>query len=74
MIGIVVVTHGSVAEELVSAARTIHGELPGIVAVSLGWGDDAAAASAAIERGIAAGRRRGDAGADRHVRRHARPT
>ena len=53
MIGIVVVTHGRVAEELVNAARTIHGELPGIVAVPLGWGDDAAAASAAIERGIA---------------------
>jgi len=53
MIGIVVVTHGRVAEELVSAARTIHGELPGIVAVSIGWADDAAAASAAIERGIA---------------------
>jgi PTS system mannose-specific IIA component len=53
MIGIVVVTHGRVAEELVVAARTIHGELPGIVAVSLGWGDDAVAASAAIERGIA---------------------
>ncbi len=53
MIGIVVVTHGRVAEELVNAARTIHGELPGIVAVPLGWGDDASAASAAIERGIA---------------------
>jgi len=53
MIGIVVVTHGRVAEELVVAARTIHGELPGIVAVSIGWGDDAVAASAAIERGIA---------------------
>ena len=53
MIGIVVVTHGRVAEELVVAARTIHGELPGIVAVSLGWGDDTGAASASIERGIA---------------------
>jgi PTS system mannose-specific IIA component len=53
MIGIVVVTHGRVAEELVGAARTIQGELPGIAAVSIGWGDDAAAASAAIERGIA---------------------
>jgi PTS system mannose-specific IIA component len=53
MIGIVVVTHGRVAEELVNAARTIHGELPGIAAVSIGWGDDASAASAAIERGIA---------------------
>jgi PTS system mannose-specific IIA component len=54
MIGIVVVTHGRVADELVSAARTIHGELPGIVAVPIGWADDAVAASAAIERGIAA--------------------
>jgi len=53
MIGIVVVTHGRVAEELVSAARTIHGELPGIAAVSIGWGDDAEGASGAIERGIA---------------------
>ena len=53
MIGIVVVTHGRVAEELVNAVRTIHGELPGIAAVSIGWGDDATAASAAIERGIA---------------------
>lgn len=53
MIGIVVVTHGRVAEELVSAARTIQGELPGIAAVSLGWKDGAAAASAAIERGMA---------------------
>ena len=54
MIAIVVVTHGKVAEELVSTARTIHGELPGIVAVPLGWGDDAATASAAVERAIAA--------------------
>jgi len=53
MIGILVVTHGRVAEELVNAARTIHGELPGIVGVSIGWGDDASAASTAIERGIA---------------------
>ena len=53
MIGIVVVTHGRVAEELVSAARTIQGELPGVVAVPLGWGDDAGAASASIERAIA---------------------
>jgi mannose PTS system EIIA component len=53
MIGIVVVTHGRVAEELVVAARTIHGELPGIAAVSIGWGDDAQGASDAIERGIA---------------------
>lgn len=53
MIGIVVVTHGRVAEELVNAARTIVGEIPSIAAVSIGWGDDPAAAGAAIENGIA---------------------
>jgi mannose PTS system EIIA component len=52
MIAIVVVTHGRLAEELVSAARTIHGELPGLVAVPLGWGDDAATASSAIGRAV----------------------
>jgi PTS system mannose-specific IIA component len=53
MIGIVVVTHGRVAEELVNAARNIVGEIPAIAAVSIGWGDDPAAANAAIERGLA---------------------
>jgi len=52
MISIVVVTHGQLAEELVNAARTIHGELPGIVAVPLGWGDDAVTATSAIGRAI----------------------
>lgn len=54
MISIVVVTHGQLAEELVNAARTIHGELPGIVAVPLGWGDDAVTATSAIGRAIVA--------------------
>lgn len=53
MIGIVVVTHGRVAEELVNAARTIVGEIPSIAAVSIGWSDDPAAAGSAIEKGIA---------------------
>ena len=53
MIGIVVVTHGRIAEELVNAARTIVGDLPAIAAVSIGWSDDPAAANAAIERGLA---------------------
>jgi len=53
MIGIVVVTHGGIAEELVNAARTIVGDLPRVAAVSIGWGDDPAAADAAIERGLA---------------------
>ena len=53
MIGIVVVTHGRIAEELVNAARTIVGDIPAIVAVSIGWGDDVSVAQAAIERGLA---------------------
>jgi mannose PTS system EIIA component len=54
MIGIVVITHGAVAEELVNAARNIVGEIPAIAAVSIGWSDDPAAANAAIERGLLA--------------------
>jgi PTS system mannose-specific IIA component len=53
VIGIVVVTHGRLAEELVSAARQIVGEVPAIRAVCLGWGDDVAAAKDAIARGLA---------------------
>ena len=53
MIGILVVTHGRVAEELVNATRNIVGEVPAIAAVSIGWSDDPAAANAAIERGLA---------------------
>ena len=52
MIGIVVVTHGRVAEELVNVARTIVGELPAVAAVSIGWTDDPAAANGAIQRGL----------------------
>ena len=54
MIGILVVTHGRVAEELVNAARNIVGEIPAIRAVSIGWSDDPVAANAAIEEGLAA--------------------
>jgi mannose PTS system EIIA component len=53
MIGIVVVTHGQVAVELVNATRTIVGEVPSIVAVSIGWSDDVAVARAAIGKAIA---------------------
>jgi PTS system mannose-specific IIA component len=53
VIGILVVTHGQVAVELVKAARTIVGEIPGIAAVSIGWSDDVAVAREAIERALA---------------------
>ena len=52
MIGIVVVTHGRLAEELLNAARTIVGEIPGIVAVSMGWTDDVGSARDQVERAI----------------------
>ena len=48
MIGVVVVSHGQVAVELVKAAVEIVGELPKVAAVSVGWSDDMAAAQAAI--------------------------
>ena len=52
MIGIVVVTHGLLAGELVNAARTIVGEIPRIAAVSIGWSDDMAVAREAIEHAL----------------------
>jgi len=53
MIGIVVVTHGQLAAELVNAARTIVGELPAVAAVSIGWSDDVSAARAAVDLALA---------------------
>ena len=52
MIGILVVTHGQLAPELVNAARAIVGEIPRIVAVSIGWSDDMTVAREAIEKAI----------------------
>jgi mannose PTS system EIIA component len=40
MIGVVVVTHGQLATELVNAAETIVGDLPRVAAVSIGWHED----------------------------------
>ncbi|HET8647827.1 MAG TPA: hypothetical protein VFO85_20175 [Vicinamibacteria bacterium] len=53
MIGIVVVTHGQLATELVNAARTIVGDIPRIASVSIGWSDDMLSAREAIERALA---------------------
>jgi mannose PTS system EIIA component len=54
LIGIVVVTHGRLAEELVNAARAIVGDIPLIAAVSIGWSDDASVAREAIVRALEA--------------------
>ncbi|MBS1817715.1 MAG: PTS sugar transporter subunit IIA [Acidobacteria bacterium] len=40
MIGVVVVTHGQLATELVNAAEMIVGDLPQFTAVSIGWHED----------------------------------
>ena len=40
MIGVIVVTHGQLATELLNAAEMIVGELPQFAAVSIGWHED----------------------------------
>ena len=52
MIGVIVVTHGQLANELVNAAQTIVGELPQLAAVSIGWHDDPTIAREAISGAI----------------------
>jgi PTS system mannose-specific IIA component len=47
-----VVSHGRLAEELVEAARTIVGDVERLAAVSIGWHDDAAEATARIQHSI----------------------
>jgi mannose PTS system EIIA component len=54
MIGVVVVTHGQLAAELVSAAETIVGDLPQFKAVSIGWHEDVQDAREEIAAAIAA--------------------
>lgn len=54
MIGAVVVTHGQLANELVSSAEMIVGEVPYIVPLSIGWHDDVNESRQEIERKIRA--------------------
>jgi PTS system mannose-specific IIA component len=51
-IGVVVVTHGQLATELLNAAEMIVGDLPQFVAVSIGWHDDVEVAREAIARAL----------------------
>ena len=53
MIGVVVVTHGHLATELVNAAETIVGDLPSFTAVSIGWHEDVQDARDEIAAAIA---------------------
>ena len=52
MISGVIVTHGQLANELVSAAEMIVGEIHHITAVSIGWHDDVDVAREEVERAI----------------------
>jgi PTS system mannose-specific IIA component len=52
VIGVVVVTHGQLATELVNAAEMIVGDLPQLTAVSIGWHDEANDAREDIARAI----------------------
>jgi len=51
-LGVVVVTHGQLATELVNSAEMIVGDLPHFAAVSIGWHDDVDLARAEIGRAI----------------------
>lgn len=53
MIGVVVVTHGQLATELVNAAEAIVGDVPHVTAVSIGWHDDVQPAREEIASAIA---------------------
>ena len=50
--GVVVVTHGQLATELVNSAEMIVGDLPHFAAVSIGWHDDVDHAREEIGRAI----------------------
>jgi PTS system mannose-specific IIA component len=51
--GLLIVTHGRLADELEKAARRIIGDVPRLASISLDWDDDVADARRRIEEGIA---------------------
>ena len=51
-VGVVVVTHGQLATELLNSAEMIVGDLPHFAAVSIGWHDDVEQAREEIGRAI----------------------
>jgi mannose PTS system EIIA component len=53
LVGVVVVTHGQLAVELVNAAEAIVGDLAHVQAVSIGWHDDMEQARQEIGQAIA---------------------
>jgi len=51
-IGGVIISHGQVANELLSAAETVVGDIRHVTAVSIGWHDDVETAQNQVERAI----------------------
>jgi PTS system mannose-specific IIA component len=60
--GVVVVTHGQLATELVNSAEMIVGDLPHFAAVSIGWHEDVDHAREEIGRAIERVQASGDEG------------
>ena len=52
-VGVIVVTHGRLAEELVAAARVIVGRADHLRALSIGWNDDVDAARELVRQTLA---------------------
>lgn len=52
LVGALVVTHGQLGQELVSAAQAIVGEVSHMAAVSIGWNDDVDESKKKIEQGV----------------------
>ena len=51
-VGGIILSHGQLARELLTAAETVAGELPFITAVAIGWHDDVETARDEIARAI----------------------
>ncbi len=52
MLGLLVITHGRLAEDLVEATRKIVGPIDSIEAVSIAWNDDVTAATDRIAEAV----------------------
>ena len=52
MTGMLVVTHGNLAEELVKAVRRIVGDVVGMQAISIDWDDPVDRARTLVEQGV----------------------
>jgi PTS system mannose-specific IIA component len=52
MLGLLVISHGRLAEQLVEAVRTIVGEVDALEAVSIGWNDEVDDSGKRIAEGL----------------------